>query len=258
MADVLVVIGAGGMGEAIARQAGEGRTVLLADVSEDALTGPHTQVVDVADSASVQALAEAAAGLGPIVAVAHTAGVSPVQASSDTVVDVDLLGVAHVLDAFAPVMAPGGAGVVISSMSGHLIGPAPGEEAAALTATPTAELNGLACVQAARAGDPGLAYAWAKRATMLLVRAAAGPWGASGARINSISPGVIATAMGEAELAGPHGDGMRQMVAGSATGRLGTAEDVAAAATFLLGPEASFITGTDLLVDGGVVASLLG
>jgi NAD(P)-dependent dehydrogenase (short-subunit alcohol dehydrogenase family) len=257
MADVLVVIGVGGMGEAIVERAGAGKTVLLADVSADAVAGyDHGQVVDVADAASVQALAATAAALGPVVGVAQTAGVSPVQAPSDLVIDVDLLGVAHVLEAFGPVMADGGAGVVISSMSGHMIGPAPADEIALLTTTPAAELNDLACVQEARAGDPGLAYAWAKRATMHLVRAAAGPWGEHGARINSISPGVITTSMGNAELDGPHGDGMRQMVAGSGTGRFGTAEDIAAAAAFLLGPGASFITGTDLLVDGGVVASL--
>src|SRR4051812_2627346 len=103
------------MGEAIARQAGAGRQVLLADVSRDG-----DEHVDVSDPESVQRLAEHTGSLGPVVAVAHTAGLSPTQASSEQIIDVDLLGVAHVLDAFGPVMAAGGAGVVIASMSGHL------------------------------------------------------------------------------------------------------------------------------------------
>ncbi len=263
---VLVVIGVGGMGEAIVRRSGGGRTVLVADVgdrAEDAAGRLRTDgyevtaaQVDVSDPASVTALAGAAAGLGPVTAVAHTAGVSPVQAASDLVIAVDLLGVAHVLEAFGAVVAPGGAGVIISSMSAHLRGPLPADDETALSRTPAADLGALACVEDARGQDPGLAYAFAKRANQLQVRAAAGPWGQRGARINSISPGVIATTMGEAELAGPYGEGMRQMVEASATKRTGTAEEIASAADFLLGPDASFVTGTDLLVDGGVVAAL--
>ena len=96
----------------------------------------------------------------------------------------------------------------------------------------------------------------AKRGNQLRVRAAAPAWGARGARVNSLSPGVIATPMGEAELSGPTGEIMRQMIAGSPTGRIGTPHDIAAAVAFLVGPDAGFITGTDLLVDGGVVAAM--
>jgi NAD(P)-dependent dehydrogenase (short-subunit alcohol dehydrogenase family) len=104
--------------------------------------------------------------------------------------------------------------------------------------------------------DPGAAYAIAKRANQVRVEAASVTWGRRGGRVVSISPGVIATSMGQAELSGPFGDIMRDMVERSPTGRLGTAEDIAAAVEFLVSPAASFITGIDLRVDGGVVAAL--
>ena len=157
------------------------------------------------------------------------------------------------LDEFARVVAPGGAGLVIASMAGHFAADSvPLEMAKALSLTPTEELANLPFL--GQLPDPGAAYSIAKRANALRVQAAAGAWGARGARVNSISPGVISTPMGAEELAGER---MRQMVAASATGRLGTPDDIAAAAAFLLDPtRASFITGTDLLVDGGAVAAV--
>jgi NAD(P)-dependent dehydrogenase (short-subunit alcohol dehydrogenase family) len=262
--ELLTVIGVGGMGEAIARRLGAGRTVLIADYNEATLAsvseslsaaGHHIQSrsVDVSSPESVHGLAEYAASLGSVTQLAHTAGLSPSQASAEAILAVDLLGVALVLDEFAEVIAPGGAGVVIASMSGHLVPPLPAEQEHALAHTPTLELLELDFVQ--RLNNPGFAYAIAKQANHIRVRAASGPWGQRGARINSISPGIISTPMSQQELASPVGDGMRAMIAMSASGRLGTAEDIASATAFLLGPEASFITGTDLLVDGGVVAA---
>ena len=265
---VVVVTGAGGMGLAVAELVGSGATVVLADVDPAAL---HTaaerlrrngydvveQPTDIADGASVSALADAAARLGRVEALAHTAGVSPVQASVDAVLRVDLLGTALVLDAFEAVIASGGAGVCIASMAGTMatyLGP---DLEHRLATTPTAELLALPELAPDVLTDPGAAYALAKRANQVRVRSAAVPWGRRGARINSVSPGVIATSMGQAELAGPSGDVMRAMVEGSATGRLGTAYDIALAVEFLLGPRAAFITGTDLLVDGGVIAAVL-
>jgi NAD(P)-dependent dehydrogenase (short-subunit alcohol dehydrogenase family) len=255
------------MGVAITRRIGAGRSVLLADFNEPALDavaqtlrdeGHHvtTQKVDVSSRESVHALAEAAAGLGPVLQVVHTAGLSPTQAPTPAILAVDLLGVALVLEEFGAVVARGGAGVVISSMSGHLI-PALDRAVEAGIAAASAD-NILSQPWAAAENFPsaGYAYSFAKRANQVQVRAASTVWGARGARINTISPGVISTKMGQEELASPSGAGMRAMVDGSGTGRLGTADDIAAAATFLLSDAASFITGTDLLVDGGAVAAV--
>jgi len=260
-ADVLVVIGSGGMGMAIARRCGSGSTVLLADIGEvpadlvDEGFDVHTAHVDVSDGSSVAALAKTASALGRVQSVVHTAGLSPVQTSADRVIAVDLVGTAHVIEQFGAVVAAGGAMVVISSMAGHLAGGLPAEDEAAIANASAADVATLPCVQTAAAGDSGLAYAFAKAGVSALVRAAAQPWGRRGARINAISPGVIATSMGRAELDGPSGEFMRAMVAASGSGRLGTADDIASVTEFLLSSRASFITGADMLVDGGAVAA---
>lgn len=265
--DVVVITGAGGMGVTIARRIGGGATVLLADVDPtllDAAAGALTSsghavatvAVDVADRASVVALAKEAHARGRVKAVVHTAGVSPVQATVEAILDVDLVGTAQVLDAFTDVIAPGGAGVVIASMAGAMVPLGPDIERRLATA-PTDQLLSLPELAPDSLTDPGMAYVLAKRCNQLRVRTASVAWGARRARVNSISPGVIATPMGNTELAGPNGDAMRSMVAGSGTGRVGTPDDIANAAAFLLGPDASFVTGVDLLVDGGVTASLV-
>ncbi|GAA4057159.1 SDR family oxidoreductase [Streptomyces shaanxiensis] len=263
--NVLVVIGVGGMGQSIARRQGAGRKVLLADFDEQVLSTTAqalrgegydvvTSPVDVSSRASVAALADLAAELGSVTEVVHTAGLSPVQAPAAAILAVDLLGVALTLEEFGRVIAPGGAGVVISSMAGHLAAPLDAEQERVLARTPADELLDLPFVSEVTSGAVG--YGLAKRANHLHVQAAAGTWGRRGARINSISPGVISTPMGQQELAGDSGTAMRAMVDASATGRLGTPADIAAAAAFLLGPDSGFVSGTDLLVDGGVVAVL--
>lgn len=267
MTVVVTVIGVGGMGEAIARRLGAGKTVLLADYNEQTLAtvaeslsaaGHHVESrrVDVSSAESVRGLVEHAAALGSVTQLAHTAGLSPSQASSEAILAVDLVGVALVLQEFGEVIAPGGAGVVIASMSGKLVPSFPAEQEHALAHTPPGDLLKLDFVDPARLSNPGVAYAIAKYANHIRVRAASVQWGLRGARINSISPGIISTPMGQYELASPLGEGMRAMLASSAAKRVGTADDIAAAAAFLLGPEASFVTGTDLLVDGGVVAAM--
>ena len=264
---VVVVTGAGGMGAAVASRLGLGATLVIADLDRPTLEATANDLrdqgfetvehlTDVSDAGSVDQLAEAAARLGRVEVLVHTAGVSPVQASVDAVLKVDLLGAALMLDAFGSVMAPGGAAVFISSMAGTFTSLEPSFERR-LASTPTDALLDLPELSPDLLTDSGTAYGIAKRANQIRVQAAATAWGARGARVNSISPGVIATPMGAAELRGPSGDYMRAMVAGSPTGRLGTPSDIAAAVEFLTGPQARFITGTDLLVDGGVVASLL-
>ncbi|MEV5848436.1 SDR family oxidoreductase [Streptomyces sp. NPDC051985] len=215
-----------------------------------------TRAVDVSDRDSVAALAETAAGMGPVSRLAHTAGLSAAQAPAQAILRVDLHGVALVLDAFPAVMARGGAGVVIASTAGHMAAGLPAAHERALATTPTQDLLALPFLGPDEVVDSGAAYVLAKRANALRVRAAAAAWGERGARINSISPGVISTPMAMEELDGDSGEQMRAMVAASAAGRLGTPDDIAAAASFLLGPEAGFVTGTDLLVDGGVIAAL--
>jgi NAD(P)-dependent dehydrogenase (short-subunit alcohol dehydrogenase family) len=264
---VIVVIGVGGMGLAIARRLGSGSTLLLADVNHEALSTAADelrgdgyqvmeQVTDVSNEASVAALAEAASNFGRVEVLAHTAGVSPVQAPVEAILRVDLLGTALVLDAFASVIAPGGAAVFIASMAGTMY-PHDADLEHRLATTPTADLLNLPELSEAVITDTGSAYSIAKRANQVRVRASAVVWGRRQARVNSISPGIISTPMGNVELNGPSGEFMRAMVAGSPSGRIGTPHDIASAVEFLVGPHASFITGTDLLVDGGVVASVL-
>ena len=263
---VVVILGVGGMGRSIARRVGPGCHLLLADHDGDLLDGVASelvgegyaltaQTVDVSERGSVAALAARASSLGAVRTVVHTAGLSPVQASVRAVLAVDLLGVALVLEEFAGVVAPGAAGLVISSMAayGH-----PGftpDETRQLTSTSVDELLSLPLAAADNFPDSGAAYAFAKRVNQLQVQMASTVWGAGGARVNSLSPGVISTSMGQAELAGEHGDRMRAMVDASNAKRAGTPADIAAAAEFLLSPGASFISGADLLVDGGVTAA---
>jgi NAD(P)-dependent dehydrogenase (short-subunit alcohol dehydrogenase family) len=272
--DVLVVIGVGGMGAAIARRLGAGRAVLLADYDETtmgALAESMTtegydiacQRVDVSDRSSVSELTRCAASKGRVSAVAHTAGVSPTSATPARILSVDLLGTALILEEFSAVIAPQGAGVVVASMAGTLLGGALGDETERLLATlPCEQLLDVPTVSSLLDADPedagmrGFAYAIAKRANQLRVKAAASLWGQRSARINSISPGVISTAMGRAEAGdAATGEATSSLVAQSATKRMGTPTEIAAAAEFLLSANASFITGTDLLVDGGAVAA---
>jgi NAD(P)-dependent dehydrogenase (short-subunit alcohol dehydrogenase family) len=202
-------------------------------------------------------LAREAADLGNVSQVAHTAGLSPSQATTAAILAVDLLGVALVVDEFAPVIAPGGAGVVIASMAGHLLPSLPTDQQQALANTAAADLLSLPFLSPEQVSDPGLAYGIAKQANHIRVAAAAAAsWGRRGARLNSISPGIISTPMGQHELDSPLGENMRAMIDSSPGRRVGTADDIAAVAAFLLGPETSFITGTDLLIDGGVTAAL--
>ncbi|MEE1831266.1 SDR family oxidoreductase [Streptomyces sp. SP17KL33] len=260
--EVVVVTGAGGMGVAVARRIGSGRTVLLADASRgqlDRVVGALSDegyaargvLTDVSDRGSVDALAAEAAGAGRVSAVVHTAGVSAAQATAETILRVNLLGTAHVIDAFEGVAEPGTAMVCVSSMAGHVASLGREDEAALATA-PAAELLDIGAVKAV--GDSATrAYIVSKRANQLRVEAAALAWSRRGARINSVSPGVVATAMAKAEADGPSG---ARMLEASGAGRTGTPAEIADAVAFLTGPEARYITGTDLLVDGGQAAWL--
>jgi NAD(P)-dependent dehydrogenase (short-subunit alcohol dehydrogenase family) len=265
--DVVVVIGAGGIGAAIARRQGIGKTLLLADWNEDVLAAAagalgdasyavETRKVDVSSRPSVAALAEAAAALGPVMQVINTAGVSPNMAPVDRLLAVDLYGTAVVFEEFSRVIARGGAGLVISSMAGHMAPPLPAEAEHALAYTPADDLLALACLSAEAVPDSMVGYIVAKRANFLRVQAEAIKWGARGARVNAISPGIVATALARHEMNSPIGDMYRAMITASPAGRIAPPEEIAIAAAFLLGPDAGFITGTDLLIDGGVIAAM--
>ena len=266
MRDVIVVIGAGQIGQAIARRVGFGKHVLLADMRHDnanaaaeilANAGYEVSVaaVDASSREAVHALVETAAGLGDVAGLIHAAGVSPTQASPATILKVDLYGTALVLEEFGNVIARGGAGVVIASQSGHRLPPLTVEQNKALATTPVEELLNLPFLQPDQVTDSLHAYQISKRGNSLRVMAEAVRWGRRGARINTISPGIIMTPLAKDELTGPRGEGYRRMIEVSAAGRAGTPDEVATVGALLMGPDGGFITGSDFLMDGGVTAA---
>jgi NAD(P)-dependent dehydrogenase (short-subunit alcohol dehydrogenase family) len=194
--------------------------------------------------------------MGPVTHVIQAAGVSPTQASIERILHVDLLGTAHVLDAFARVIAPRGAGIVVASMAGHRESPYAREVEDALATTETSQLLALPFLQPERIGSTVHAYALSKRANSLRVQTAAAAWGKRGGRVNAISPGVVITPLALDELSGPRGAWFEQVRQVCAAKRFATSDEVGDAAAFLLGPQAGFITGADLLMDGGVTAAL--
>ena len=265
--NVVVIIGVGGIGMAIARRQGAGKIILLADINELALSHAasalettgytvSTKQVDVSSRESVHDLASAAAALGNVVQIVHTAGLSPNMAPADKILAVDLLGTALVLEEFGRVVAWGGAGIIISSMAGHMLPPLGQETDEALARTPADELLNLPILQPAAVTDSGAAYSLSKRANQLRVQAESLPWGERGARINSISPGIIMTTLAHHELESPVGEIYKVMIQASVSKRVGTSDEVASAAAYLLGPESGFMTGSDLLIDGGVIAAM--
>lgn len=265
--DVVVIIGAGGIGVAIARRQGFGRTVLLADFNEKTLADAaqamrnagyavETQVVDVTSRESVRALAAKAVALGSVMQVVNTAGLSPNMAPIEGVLKVDLYGAAVVFDEFGQVIAPGGSGLIISSMAGHMMPALPPEQDQALLHTPTEQLLALPFLQADVIPNTVVAYMIAKRANHLRVQASAISWGKRGARVNSISPGIVVTPLAQHELNSEIGGMYRAMVDASSAKRMAPPEEIAIAASFLLGTDAAFVTGSDLLIDGGVIAAM--
>ena len=266
MSNVIIVVGPGLIGQAIARRVGVGKHVLLADLRPDnasaaaeVLSNAGYEVsvatVDVSSREAVHALVETATGLGEVTGLIHAAGVSPSQASPATILKVDLYGTALVLEEFGNIIASGGAGVVIASQSGHRLPALTVEQNKALATTPVEELLGLPFLQPDQVTDSLHAYQIAKRGNSLRVMAEAVRWGKRGARLNTISPGIIITPLANDELTGPRGAGYRRMIEGCPVGRAGTPDEVGQVAALLMGPDGAFITGSDFLMDGGVTAA---
>ena len=266
MSEVIVLIGAGSIGQAIARRVSAGKKVVVADLQQgnadaaaDVLSNAgfevRTTTVDVSSREAVQTLVETATPLGDVTGVIHAAGVSPSQASPSTILRVDLYGTAVVLEEFGNVIASGGAGVVIASQSGHRLGALTAEQDAALATTPADQLLTLEMLQSSEVTDSLHAYQLAKRGNSLRVMAEAVRWGKRGARVNTISPGIIITPLAKDELTGPRGEGYRRMIELCPAGRAGTPDEVGTVGALLMGPDGAFITGSDFLMDGGVTAS---
>ena len=266
MKDVVVVIGPGQIGQAIARRVAIGKHVLLADLRRENANAAaeilgnagydvSVATVDASSREAVHALVETATGLGAVTGLIDAAGVSPSQATPATILKVDLYGTALVLEEFGNVIAPGGSGVVIASQSGHRLPPLTVEQNKALATTPVEELLSLPFLQSDQVTDSLHAYQISKRGNSLRVMAEAVRWGKRGARINTISPGIIMTPLAKDELTGPRGAGYRRMIEVSVAGRAGTPDEVATVGALLMGPDGGFITGSDFLMDGGVTAA---
>lgn len=264
--EVLILTGAGQIGMAIARRVGYGRKIVVGDrnprsarAAAETLNGAGFDAlpleVDLASRASIQALVTRAGELGPITRLVNAAGVSPSQAPVEAILRVDLYGTAVLLEEVGKVIAPGGAGVTVSSQSGHRLPALTPEEDAQLACTPPEALLDLPLLRPEHIRDTLHAYQLAKRCNVKRVMAQAVKWGERGARINSISPGIIVTPLAVDEFNGPRGDFYRNMFAKCPAGRPGTADEVANVAQLLLGEQGAFLTGSDILMDGGATAS---
>ena len=264
--EVLLWTGAGQIGMAIARRVGYGKTIVVGDRSlENARRAAGTMEaggfdvipmeMDLSCRASIRELIQEGQRHGEITMLVNAAGVSPSQAPIETLLQVDLYGTAVLLEEVGRVIAPGGAGVTISSQSGHRMPALTPEEDALLACTPPEELLQLDLLRPDRVRDTLHAYQLAKRCNEKRVMFEAVRWGERGARINSISPGIVVTPLAVDEFNGPRGDFYRNMFAKCPAGRPGTADEIANVAQLLMGPQGAFITGADFLVDGGATAS---
>ena len=266
MKNVMILTGAGQIGMAIARRMGYGKKIFIGDKKmENARTisgimneaGFDTEALemDLSSRESIRNLIAEAQKAGPITMLVNAAGVSPSQAPIEAILKVDLYGTAVLLEEVGKVIAPGGVGVTISSQSGHRMPALTPAEDEQLACTPTEELLKLDLLQPENIRDTLHAYQLAKRCNEKRVMAESVKWGEKGARINSISPGIIVTPLALDEFNGPRGDFYKNMFAKCPAGRPGTADEVANVAELLMSDKGAFITGADFLIDGGATAS---
>jgi NAD(P)-dependent dehydrogenase (short-subunit alcohol dehydrogenase family) len=261
---ISVLVGAGSIGQAIARRVGAEKITVLADYNkenaeraaktlEDAGFETRSIVTDLGSKDSILKLVKFATSLGEVKHLINAAGVSPSQAPVEKILQVDLYGTSVLLEEFGKVIAGGGSGVIISSQSGHRLPALPQDQNEALATSPVDELLKLPFITAIT--DTLKAYQYSKRCNVLRVAYEACRWGRRGATINSISPGIIITPLANDELHGPRKDGYLKMIQGAPAKRAGTPDEVGDLAEFLMSSRGRFISGTDILIDGGTTAS---
>lgn len=264
--DVMILTGAGQIGMAIARRMGYGKKIVIGDKNPDNAqavakimndAGYDTDAVemDLSSRESIKNLIAKAQEYGDITMLVNAAGVSPSQAPVEAILKVDLYGTAVLLEEVGKVIREGGVGVTISSQSGHRMPALTPEEDEQLACTPAEDLLKLDILQPENIRDTLHAYQMAKRCNEKRVMAESVKWGEKGARINSISPGIIVTPLAIDEFNGPRGDFYKNMLAKCPAGRPGTADEVANVAELLMSDKGAFITGADFLIDGGATAS---
>ncbi len=262
----MILAGAGQIGMAIARRMGYGMKIVIgdknltnaetiADIMNKAGFDTTAIEMDLSSRESIKNMIAEAQKYGDITMLVNAAGVSPSQAPIEAILNVDLYGTAVLLEEVGKVIAEGGTGVTISSQSGHRMPALTPDQDRLLAMTPTEELLSLPMLQLENIHDTLHAYQMAKRCNVKRVMAEAVKWGERGARINSISPGIIVTPLAIDEFNGPRGDFYKNMFAKCPAGRPGTADEVANVAELLMRPQGAFITGADFLIDGGATAS---
>jgi len=264
--DVMLVIGAGQIGMAIARRIGFGKKIVLGDknmknaeaiakIMNEAGYDVEAFEMDLSSRKSILAVIKKAQEYGEIKYLVNAAGVSPSQASVETILKVDLYGTAVLLEEVGKVIAKGGAGVTISSQSGWRMPQLTAEQDRQLATTPTEDLLDLELLKPENIRDTLHAYQMAKRCNEKRVMYECVKWGERGARLNDIAPGIIVTPLAIDEFNGPRGDFYKKMFAGCPAGRPGTADEMANIAALLMNDAGAFITGSTFLADGGATAS---
>ena len=263
--EVVVLLGAGSMGTAIIRRFAAGRKILFGDISQANLDrvceefirsgyDAEGMIVNAMDRESIEHFAAKAASLGDVKYYVHTAGASPSQGTPEHILKLDMTGTGYAVDAFGKVMAAGGAGLIISSQTGYMF-PIPYDVEQTILNTPTEELMNISWITD-NATRSGTAYMIAKRVNHLqAMKAAATSWRERRARINTLSPGIIVTPLAYDEFNAP-GNTYQKMIDASPAMRTASSDEIAEAGAFLLGEHAGFITGTDLLMDGGVISAI--
>ena len=266
MKDVVLLTGAGQIGMAIARRIGHGKKIIIGDKNMDnaktitkimAEAGFDCEAFecDISSRDSIKSIIEKAQEYGEITYFINAAGVSPSQAPIEAILKVDLYGTAVLLEEVGKVIKEGGSGITISSQSGYRMEQLGAKIDEQLAMTPTEELLDLEVLQPENIKDTLHAYQLAKRCNVKRVMYEACKWAERGARLNSISPGIIVTPLALDEFNGPRGDFYKNMFAKCPSGRPGTADEVASVARLLMSDEGAFFSGSDILVDGGATAS---